>query len=808
MKNNYIGLNDVEIKDNQKKYGLNELNKEKKDNVFIVYIKQFNDWLVIILILAALLSLIVDPHSLFESFIILLILFVNAFIGAVQEIKSAKTLEGLKKLTNHQTKVIRNNNIVLIEPKYLTIDDIVIIEKGIMVDADMVVLESTSLQIDESLLTGESLLVNKNIGENMYSGTFVVNGSGIGKVIKIGMNSKIGSIASELISIKEEITPLEDKLSQIGKIIGLIAILICICVFLIELLLKISLIEAFKSAVALAVAAIPEGLATVVTVCLAIGVKRMANQNAIIKKLASVETLGCSSIICTDKTGTLTENKQKVVNIYIDKLYDSNSFGNIDKKYLDMLYVTSKLDSDELIDPIDIAIINMLEKLNYNNASYKIEKLKPFNSTDKYLSCNYISNGKEYFIYKGAFDRLSNMVKNKLSNDMLKASDSMMEKGYRVIGLANKEEVLCIIGMQDTIRKDIVTTINQAKTAGLRTIMITGDHSKTAYSIACEVNIVREAKEVITKEELDLMSEEQLEKNIDKYSVFSRVDPLDKVKIIRAWQKRNKIVAMVGDGINDSIALKKADIGCVMGDGAEISKSSADIILTDSNYNTLIKAVKNGRGIYENIKKCVKYLLSSNIGEVLVIFLVLLISLITNINLGVPLLSIHLLWINLITDSLPAFGLGLMNPSDDLMKVPPRNHEENFFDKKMVTEILFMGVTIGLLSVIAYFIGLRIDSPYASTMAFFTLSTSQLIHSYNCSTERSVFNKKTLQNKFLNYSFIIGIVLQVVVLYISGLNTLFKLKPLPLNLLSISVLLSLLILIISEFRKKIENNKK
>ena len=342
MKNEYIGLNEIEVRQNHKIYGLNEFEKQKHDNFLVIFIKEFNDWLVIILILAALISLIVDPNSLFEAFVIILILFINATIGAVQEVKARNTLEGLKKLSNHQVNVIRNKTPISIDPKYLTVGDIVLLNKGDMIDADMTILECNNLSIDESILTGESISVNKNINDNLYSGTYIVGGNGFGKVINIGMKSKMGEIANAIIKTKEELTPLEEKLAQIGKIIGLFSILICIVIFFIELLLKISLIEAFKSAVSLAVAAIPEGLATVVTVCLAIGVNKMAKENAIIKKLASVETLGCSNIVCTDKTGTLTENKQKVIMVYENKIYKFNELKSISNLLADFLYICSK----------------------------------------------------------------------------------------------------------------------------------------------------------------------------------------------------------------------------------------------------------------------------------------------------------------------------------------------------------------------------------------------------------------------------------------------------------------------------------
>lgn len=803
----YKGLTRQDVEINQKKYGLNEIKKKKKSNFLILYLKQFNDWLVIILIIAAILSLLVDHDSLFESFIILFILFLNALIGAIQELKAFNTLEGLKKLTNHKVKVIREGKTLLIEPKYLTINDIVLLEKGNMIDADMVILECNGLYVDESILTGESISIEKKNNDHLYSGTFIVKGDVVCKVNNIGMNSKIGQIAKEITSIKEEQTPLEEKLEQIGKVIGLIAIIICLIVFIIELLLKISFTEALKSAVSLAVAAIPEGLATVVTVCLAIGVKKMANQNAIVKKLACVETLGCSNVVCTDKTGTLTENKLKVVNLYIDKLYDKKDFELIEKKYLDLFFISSKLDSFEVLDPIDVSILEMLEKLKYKEIKYNIENHKPFDSFLKYSSFEIILDGKRTLIYKGAFDVLEKKVLNKPYSHMLDASLKMMDSGCRVISIATKEKIIAIIGMQDRPRKDVISTIAMAKSAGVKTIMITGDHKNTAYAIASELNIAANMSEVITKEELDKLNDEELEKNINQYSVYARVSPFDKVRVVSALQKNNMVVAMAGDGINDSVAIKKADVGCAMGNGAEITKDCADIILTDSNYNTIIKAMKNGRGIYENIRKCTKYLLSSNIGEVLVIFIVLMISLISNVNFGIPLLSIHLLWINLITDSLPAFGLGVMNPTDDIMKNPPRKKEEHFFDKNISIDIIFMGVVIGLLSVISFFIGIRYNASYASTMAFLTLSTSQLIHSYNCAYKGSIFNKNVFRNNLLNLSFVVGVILQALVLYVDGLNALFKLKPLPIGMLFISISLSFLVLIISEIKKKIEKKK-
>lgn len=804
MEKKYEGLTDIETRNNQEKYGLNEIKQVKRKNFIITLINEFNDWLVIILILAAFISLVVDRNSLFESMIIIMILFINAIIGAIQEIKAHKTLDGLKKISSHKVKVIRNNKVVVIEPIYLTIDDIVLLEKGNIIDADMILLEASEISIDESILTGESINIEKKKNDYIYSGTYLVNGNGIGKVINIGMKSKVGLIANEIINVKEEITPLEEKLAQIGKIIGLIAIFICLIVFVIELLLGISVLEAFKSAVSLAVAAIPEGLTTVVTVCLAIGVRRMAKENAIIKRLACVETLGCSNVVCTDKTGTLTQNKQNVVKIYKNKEYSKEQFNQLDTDFLNYINILSTSENIEIIDPIDIALHDFILNRDFVYKDFNIIKVKPFNSLDKYMRVEVNYQGRKNILYKGAYEQLSNLVRIKPNNSFINIYNDFLENGYRVIAISNEDEILGLIACEDLPRKDVIKTILMANNAGVKTIMITGDHAKTAFSIASQLNITNDIEEVINKDKLDKLTDEELFLNIEKYKVYARVSPMDKVRIVDAWQKKGMIVAMTGDGVNDAPALKKADIGCAMGNGAEISKECADIILVDSNYNTIIKAIKNGRGIYENIKRCCKYLLSSNIGEVLTILIVVLLSLITKIDLGIPLLAIHLLWINVITDSLPAFGLGLLDNSDELMKKKPRDKKEHFFDKNMSLDILFMGTVIGLITVITYFIGLRINNQIAPTMAFFTLSTSQLFHSYNCINDKSIFNEKILKNKFLNISFIIGLLLQFLVIYNSKVNVIFKLKPLKFPILLLCLLMSLLVILFSEIKKSLK----
>lgn len=803
------GLSTIEVEKNQSIYGLNKLKEGKKPNFFLVFISEFRDWLVIILIIAAILSVLIDPHSLFESIIIFSILLINAFIGAFEEIKASNTLDSLKKVSEHKSTVIRDGEIKSIPSSELTISDIVLLEKGNVIDADMKLIEAIDFKVDESSLTGESRPVIKNIDDEIYSMTFIVSGYGKAIVNKIGMKTKIGIIAESIIKHKSEPTPLELKLNQIGKIIGIIAIIICMVVFFIEIALNIKPLEAFKSAISLAVAAIPEGLATIVTVCLAIGVGKMANQNVIVKRLEAVETLGCSTVVCTDKTGTLTYNKEEIVAVYEDKYLDLNNLNQISNKLLNYLYMSTNPTKNNAIDPIDKAILELYKKHNNEEIYFDVVEEVPFSSDIKYSSVLVRLKNSEILLFKGAYDILVELVKNKPNIEIDKVFNMMMEKGYRVICIATELKILALVAMQDLPKEDVYNTILKANEANVKTVMITGDHVKTAFAIAKDLNITNNINETITKEKLDKLSEEELVENIENYKVYARVNPIDKVRIIKAWQKKGNIVAMTGDGVNDAPALKKAEIGCAMGSGTEIAKESADLIIVDSNYSSIIKAIKNGRNIYENIKNCTRYLLASNIGEVLTILIIILFSLIFNVNLGIPLAAIQLLWINVITDSLPAFGLGLMEENNELMKNPPRKSNDGFFSNGVGIEIIFFGFCIGLLTVISYLIGLKLNPIFASTMAFVTISTAQLIHAYNCSTNKSLIKLNIFKNKFLNYSFIIGCLLIILVIYLKPINDLFKLKPLPTFYLLISVFNAFLILVISEIRKKIiKNNQK
>ena len=671
-----------------------------------------------------------------------------------------------------------------------------------MVDADLKLIESNGIKTDESALTGESIEVYKDINDMIYKATYITSGYGIGVVTSIGMDTKIGEITHDLVKIRSEKTPLEDKLEQIGKAIGIIAILICLFVFGIEIALKIPFIEALKSSISLAVAAIPEGLTAVVTVCLAIGVKKMVKENVIIKKLECVETLGCSNIICTDKTGTLTENKQKIVEIYDSKLgYFNQSDGLLEALFISL----NNQENNEITDPIDLAIEEFLKNKEYKTVYYLMNYL-PFNSQNKYTKSTVLVKNKTLTIYKGAFDILSNIVNKTPEKAIFNSFNIMMEKGYRVIAIADENAILGLIGMQDLPRKNVARTIDLAKKAGVKTIMITGDHQKTAYKIAKDLGICESENEVISHEKLQKLSENEYKNEIENYTVYARVTPIDKVKIVKNWQEKGMVVAMTGDGINDALALKNADIGCAMGSGTDIAKEASDIILVDSNYNSIVNAIKNGRNIYNNIQKCTKYLLGSNIGEVLTILIVTLLSLITKVNLGIPLAPLQLLWINIITDSLPAFGLSVSLPDSELMNEKPRKKQDHFFTKSITFDIIFYGISIGILTIISYFIGLKINPSYAQTMSFLTISAAQLFHSYNCSTSKSIIKKNIFKNKLLGISFVLGMVFLMVVIYSKRINEVFYLVKLPLFELLISLFLASVIVVISEIKKIICKN--
>ena len=831
------GLSKEKVKESQQKYGKNLLKESKKTSLLVKFLLEFKDVLIIILIIAAIISIIVDPSEWVDSLIIFVVVIINAILGVVQENKAEKSLEALKKMSSPNCKVIRDGTMTIVASEDITVGDLIFLEAGDIVPCDCRIIESNNLTVDESSLTGESLPVNKDnliineenvaIGDRhnmVFSSCYVNNGNAKCIVTSIGMNTEIGHIASILDSNEATITPLQNKLNQVGKSIGFICIGVCIVVFLLDYLAGNTILESFKSAVALAVAAIPEGLATVVTVVLALGVEKMAKRNAIVKKLPAVETLGSTQIICSDKTGTLTQNKMTVTKIYLDEIKEPSLANDKEKDMLSYfaLCCSAAIEGDKRIgDPTELALLDVNNL--YGNDISKITKVSeiPFDSDRKLMSVLVKLDNKYLMITKGAFDivlersKASEDVKNKFIN----ASEIMANDALRVLAIGVKEfkkekqidlddendlDLIGFVGMIDPSRDEVKDSIRIAKEAGIRTIMITGDHKITASAIAKDLGIKGENDKVITSLELNELSEEYLNEHIEEYSVYARVAPSDKVRIVKAWQNKDKVVAMTGDGVNDAPALKLADIGCAMGiTGTDVSKEASDMILMDDNFNTIVEAVKEGRGIYNNIRKCVKYLLSSNIGEVLTIFVASLIAVVGSIDLGIPLLPIHLLWINLITDSLPAFGLGMEKPSEDIMKDKPRDKKEGFFANKLGLHIALEGICIGGLTLASYLIGDLIfkDVNIGQTMAFLTLSSLQLFHSYNVKSDKSLLHKTTFNNKMLNIAFIIGMSLQFVVIYVPGVNDVFKLSPLAIEPLFISLGLAFAIVIIMEIYK-------
>lgn len=824
------GLTEEEAQKRLNEYGPNALKEAKKTPLIVKFFSQFKDFMVIILLIAAVVSVVINPEDWIESIIILVVVLINAILGTWQESKAEKSLEALKKLSTPNAKVWRGGQLISVKSMDLVPGDIINVEAGDFVPADCRLIEAVSLVVDESALTGESVPVTKEIkviekedvslGDMhncLFSSTYVTYGRGKAIVTGTGMNTEIGKIASSLMESEKEVTPLQLKLDQIGKFIGFICIIVCVVVLGMELLGGTEFGDAFMTAIALTVASIPEGLATVVTVVLAIGVEKMVKRQAIVKKLPAVETLGCASVICSDKTGTLTQNKMTVVEYYNNGLHNFEEEVSVEaSKMLEFFSICTDASSTivdgvrkDIGDPTEVALIIACQNYVKNPIYDQYQRIEdlPFDSDRKMMTVILDYNGKYLVITKGAPDIvMSNSIHTSEEEaQMLDANNQMADKALRVLGVAYKIvdtlpteltpanvetglTFLGLVGMIDPARPEVKDAIAIASTAGIRTIMITGDHVSTAKAIAKQLNILREGDIALSSAELKLLSDEELFENIEKYSVYARVAPEDKVRIVKAWQAKGHVVAMTGDGVNDSPALKRADIGCAMGiTGTDVAKEAADVVLVDDNFQTIVSAVHQGRGIYANIKKVVKYLLSSNIGEVLTIFLASLISLVVpSLNFGVPLLAIHLLWVNLITDSLPAFALGTEDPEDDIMNQKPRPKEESFFAHGMGSSIILEGIMVGLLTLAAYVIGHTINplSYLGQTMAFVTLSSAQLFHSFNVKSDKTIFNKHLFQNKYLVGSFILGIALQMCIIYIAPLASIFKVIPLePVQLL-------------------------
>ena len=856
------GLDDQEIISKQEKYGFNEITSKKKKSIFIKFLEQFKDFMIIVLLIAAIISGIIgeiNGEGMSDTIIILIVVIANAIIGVFQEYKAEKSLEALKKLSSHTAKVIRNGKLVTVESRELVIGDIVIMEAGDYIPADIRIIESMNLKTQESTLTGESVPIEKiaeTIDNNTqlgiadrvnmaFSSSLVTYGRGKGIVVEIGMNTEVGKIAKMINSTDKEATPLQEKLNKLGKTLGIAALAICAVIFFIGLAYGKEPINMFMIAVSLAVAAIPEGLAAVSTIVLAIGVQRMVKKHAIVKRLPAVETLGCTSVICTDKTGTLTQNKMTVNYIYINgELKKVDEVGDTDelKKlvYISMLCNDTKIDSDSTLigDPTETALVDMGFKLKFNPSKFdqyaRVAEI-PFDS-DRKLMTTICKAGDGYIAdTKGGIDELlakcnsyyENGQKHEITPEFLeklaKINENMASKALRVLAMAYKEydhipdknemslveedlTFVGLVGMIDPPRLEVKEAINKCKTAGIKTVMITGDHKITAIAIAKELGILQNEEEAISGSELEAMSDEELIKNVKKYSVYARVSPEHKVRIVKAWQSYGEIVAMTGDGVNDAPALKTANIGCAMGKvGTDVAKEAADVILTDDNFATIVDAVEEGRRIYDNILKVIQFLLSSNIGEIIVLFLSILITpwLSAKFNININLIEIflvtQLLWINLVTDSLPALALSTDPADKNIMKRKP-NKSKGVFTKGMTFRIIYQGIVIGIISLIAFIIGLSISNneildlqtkypgltdekikvEVGQTMAFVVISFAELVHIFNIrNNKESIFKTGIGGNKLLFIGLGIATILMLSVIVIPGLQGLFDIIVLP-----------------------------
>ena len=838
------GLNQSEVELRQQQYGFNEIEGEKKKPLLIRFLLQFKDALTIILILAAIISIAVDPGEWIDSAIIIFVVVVNAILGLVQENNAEKSLEALQKMASPMAKVMREGHTMTIPASEVVPGDLLVIEAGDCIASDARIIEAFNLKVDESALTGESVPVDKSseilkedcpLAERsnmLYASCYVTYGRGVAIVTTIGKDNEVGKIASMLQSAKKENTPLQNKLDQIGKSIGVMCIFICIAVFAMELLSGMGFLDAFKTAVALAVAAIPEGLATVVTVVLALSVQKMVKKNAIVKSLPAVETLGSTSIVCSDKTGTLTQNKMTVVKVYQDQGQIEPIETCSQQAYQLLNYFTlcsdgtiSVVDGKEVSvgDPTETALVkaSMIKGFMKTDLMTQYPRFNElsFDSDRKMMSVFVEDDGKYLQITKGGPDVIFSRCSNIDLETVSKVNETMSKDALRVLALAiryydekpetvssedNEKDMTFVgmVGMIDPPREEVKDAIAEAKKAGVRTIMITGDHIVTASAIAKGLGILDEGQKAIMGNDLSKMSDEELFEHIEDYSVYARVAPEHKVRIVNAWKAKGKVVAMTGDGVNDSPALKSADIGCAMGiTGSDVAKGAASMILTDDNFTTIIHSIKEGRGIYDNIKKDVQFLLSSNIGEVITIFGASLLSLFLPGNIGTPLLPIHLLWVNLITDSLPAFALGMEPTEDDVMNRPPREKDESFFAGGLGFTIAWQGFMIGTLTLIAYFIGNQIDHLTGMTMAFITLCGSQLIHSFNVKSHHSILNKRLFNNIYLWGSLAAGLFLQIIILTIPELSEIFKLQQLHLVQWLICIGLSLSTVVICEISK-------
>ena len=841
------GLTEEQVIKQQEKFGKNKLKEKKKKTNLQRFIDQFKDVMILILIAAAIISFTVacvekNPQEFFEPALIMLIIIVNAFMGVIQESKAEKALDALKNMSAPHARVIRSGEEKVIDASELVCGDIIKLEAGDFVPADARLLKSVSLKSEESALTGESVPSEKDadaeIKENapvgdrsnmVFSGCSITYGTAIAVVVATGMNTQMGKIANLLDDAEDTQTPLQKKLAQLGKYLGILAIVACAIIFVVGISNGIHVLEIFMIAVSLAVSAIPEGLPVIVTIVLSIGVQRMVKRNALIRRLPAVETLGSASVICSDKTGTLTQNRMTLVKAYVD---GAESEENIEQdnsveitnllKYAalccDGTVVFTEKGEQHIGDPTETAIVFAAHKSGMPkdvlNERYPRVGEIPFDSDRKLMTTVNVMDGKNIVIVKGAFDM---MAPKCISGDIEKArliTEKMSSDALRVLAVAYKEiesvpgeliteeiehnlNFVGLVGMIDPPRPEAKNAVELCKKAGIKPVMITGDHVVTATAIAKEIGIFNDGDKSITGAELDAMTDSELDSQVKNISVYARVSPENKIRIVRAWQRKGQVVSMTGDGVNDAPALKAADIGCAMGiTGTDVAKGAADMTLTDDNFATIVEAVREGRGIYANIRKVVGFLLGTNIGEVIAVFVSMLMWHKT------PLLSMQLLWINLVTDSLPAIALGTEAVESDIMNKKPKEKNEGIFAHGLGLQVVLQGVMFAILSLIGFNLGVKAlgTDEAGRTMAFMVLALSQTVHAYNMRSNHSLFKTGVFTNKNLNIASGISILLMILVLF-TPVRVAFGLALLPLKLYACALGLIIVPLVVMEFVK-------